>query len=133
MPKLHCKIKSGIGEIHSLSQREVTTLDETFPRINRDKYIGLSVKVQSVLKSDSIYIAYHSIVENSFKENNFIIEKDRLSLQLTANWMLPYEKSCLAICKDILGKELSTQTLYSMDLPRFLEKLIENNYSKKKV
>lgn len=132
MNHIKCKINSGLGIIYSLKPLDITCLDETFPCINRNRYVGLSVHPTDIYNSDIIYIAHHSIVRKSFKKNKIILEEDRIRLQTTANWMLPYEETCLRICKDILGIETFNKTLYSMDLPRFLERIIENEILQKK-
>ena len=127
MNQIKCKIKSGIGKIYSINKHEVTSMDESFSFIKGNKYIGLSVEEKAILKSDVMYMAHYTIVKKSFIKNNSIIEKDRHILELTANWMLPYEKTCNDICIDILGEKLADKSAYSMDLVRFLEKIYLKN------
>lgn len=124
---IKCKIKSKIGILYSSANIEITSLTETFPFINRNKYIGLCVKIKTSTKSDILYIAHFSIVKRVFEKYVHLIRKDREELEETANWMNAYESICRAINKDILGIEIAKDSLYSMDLPRYLEKLFYEN------
>lgn len=133
MKNIICKIKSKIGIIHSSKDIEITSLDETFPCINRNKYIGLCVKTQTSTHSDIMYIAHFSIVRNIFEKYVHLIRQDRKDLEETANWMNAYENMCRAINKDILGRETAKDSLYSMDLPRYLEQLLHENKNRKEI
>lgn len=133
MKNIICRIKLKIGIVYSSHDIEITSLDETFPEINRDKYIGLCVSRKISVDGDVMHIVHFSIVKKIFKKYIYLISKDRKSLEETANWMNSYENMCIAINKDILGETIAKDSLYSMDLPRYLEKLFYENINQKDI
>ena len=133
MNNIICKIKSKTGMIYSVDNIEVTSIEETFLYVNRNKYIGLCVKTQLLNYSDIIHIAHFSVVKNIFEKYTHLIKNDRASLEETENWMNAYESMGKAINKDILGVEISRDSYYSMDLARYLEQIFHEKENQKEI
>lgn len=113
-------IIAGVGIIFSEDPEvEVTSIDESFPEVDQDKFVGINVRYSGQKKREVIEIA----TIDRFKEAlSHVRENQSITVDYsyndTSSWYEQYEEVAIEIVKYLFpGSEVQ----YSMDLVRRIE------------
>jgi len=121
-------IKNGYGIVmHDDPEEELNSLDESFPCINQDKYIGINVLQEFYGGQDVLQIVHYNEFFTAFMSWRAILEVEYVEDNDGADWYKPYEELIVHIVEELLP---NNEVCWCMDLARKVESELQDIHQK---